>query len=348
MGTDYITLMSLIFRKTGMVITLALLLSCSAEIPEDWDKPINVPPVSNLFAAVARWTDPYPAFRVVGNLYGVGTYDLGVFLITTPDGHILINTGIEGSFHSIKQNIESLGFDLGDIKILLTTQAHWDHVAEFARIKHITGAEVWATAGDAPMLIDGGKSDPNHPTDGSRHMFRPVPVDKVIGHGELIELGGSIIKVHEHPGHTPGSVSYSMQITENNYLYDVAIVNMGTINPGVSLIENVTHPSVDRDFATTFERQKSMPVDIWVSVHAGFYQLHKKYQPGNVYDPLTFYDPDGFQNTVAKFEKIYLAKRREEVEGLEYQREHTSHSFPDLGNRAEITHQGSKIPFANQ
>ena len=80
-------------------------------------------------------------------------------------------------------------------------------------------------------------------------------------------------------------------------------------------------------------------MDIWVSVHAGFYQLHKKYQPGNAYDPLTFYDPDGFRNTVARFEKIYLAKRREEVEGLEYQREHTGRAFPGLGNRSEITHQ---------
>ena len=292
---------------------LILLLGCSAEVPEDWDEPINIPPVSNLFAAVARWTDPYPAFRVIGNLYGVGTYDLGVFLIATPSGHILINTGIEGSFHLIKENIESLGYEIDDVKVLLTTQAHWDHVAEFARIKHLTGAELWATAKDAPLLRDGGKSDPNHPTGGSRHMFRPVSVDRIIAHGEVIEFGGTELLVHEHPGHTPGSASYSMRAMANGEAYDVAIINMGTINPGVQLLENPNHPTVDQDFAITFKRQKNLDVDIWVSVHAGFYQLHQKREPDDIYDPMTFYDPEGYLKTINKFEKLYQDKRIEEI-----------------------------------
>ena len=170
----------MITGKTPQKLTLfAILLflgSCSKDIPEDWDQPINLPPVSNFLASIADWSKPHPAFRVIGNLFAVGTYDLGVFLITSDEGHILINTGVEGSFHQIDANVRSLGFDTKDIKILLSMQAHWDHVAEVARIKHLTGAEVWATAKDAILLADGGKFDPNHPLGSDRYLFRPVTV----------------------------------------------------------------------------------------------------------------------------------------------------------------------------
>ena len=104
----------------------------------------------------AAWTRPFPAHRVIGNLYAVGTYDLGVFLITSEDGHILINTGLEDSTPLIRENIESLGFQFADVKILLSMQAHWDHTAALAEIREITGAQMWATAGDGPVLEDGG------------------------------------------------------------------------------------------------------------------------------------------------------------------------------------------------
>ena len=103
-----------------------------------------------LAAQREAWTRPFPAHRVVGNLYAVGTYDMGVFLITSQDGHILINTGLEDSTSLIRGSIESLGFRFEDVKILLTMQAHWDHTAALAEIKQLTGAEMWATAGDAP------------------------------------------------------------------------------------------------------------------------------------------------------------------------------------------------------
>ena len=106
------------------------------------------------------WTRPFPAHRVVGNVYYVGTYDLACFLITTPKGNILINTGVDGSVPLIRSSIESLGFKLKDTKILLTTQAHVDHVAGMAELKQLTGAKLLATDGDAPVLEDGGKSDP--------------------------------------------------------------------------------------------------------------------------------------------------------------------------------------------
>ena len=105
-----------------------------------------------------------------------------------------------------------------------------------------------------------------------------------------------------------------MQVTEDGAIYNVAIINMGTINPGVALLNQPSYPGIDNDFASTFSRQKVMDVDVWVSAHAGFYQLHQKYQPGQAYSPKTFYDPEGYLESIKKFEQIYLAQRSEEAQ----------------------------------
>ncbi len=255
------------------------------------------------------WTRPFPAHRVVGNLYAVGTYDLGVFLVTSEAGHILINTALEDSTTSIRDNIESLGFRLEDIKILLTMQAHWDHTAALAEIKQIAGAEMWATAGDAPVLEDGGFSDPHF---GGRVSFQPVAVDRVLSDGEVIELGSTRLTVIETPGHTAGSSSYSMTVREDDREFRVVIANMGTINRGKKLVVDPTYPGVAEDFAKTFRRQKAMQIDIWVSAHGSQYGLHEKYHPGQAYDPDTFVDPEGFLAAVERLESLYLRQLEEE------------------------------------
>ncbi len=256
-----------------------------------------------LAAQRAEWARPFPGHRVIGNLYAVGSYDLAVFLVTSEDGHILINTGLEDSTALIRQNIESVGFRLEDVKILLTMQAHWDHTAALAEIRQLTGAEMWATAADAPVLEDGGFSDPHF---GGRVSFPPVKVDKVIEHGEVIELGSAKLTVVETPGHTAGSCSYAMRVTEGGREYAVVIANMGTINPGKRLVADPTYPGVAEDFATTFRRQKNMDVDVWVAAHGSQYGLHGKYRPGDAYDPARFVDPDGFQAAVRRLERRYL------------------------------------------
>lgn len=248
------------------------------------------------------WTRPFPGHRVIGNLYAVGTYDLGVFLITSEDGHILINTALEDSATLIRDNMESLGFRLEDIKILLTMQAHWDHTAALAEIKQLAGAEMWATAGDAPVLDDGGFSDPHF---GGRVSFRPVKVDRIIADGEVITLGSTRLTVIETPGHTAGSSSYSMTVREDGQDFRVVIANMGTINQGKKLVVDPTYPGVAEDFAKTFRRQKAMEIDVWVAAHGSQYGLHDKYRPGQAYDPDTFVDPEGFLAAVERLESLY-------------------------------------------
>ena len=148
---------------------------------------------AQLHAQREDWTTPFPGHRVIANLYAVGTYGLGMFLITSDEGHILINTGLEDSTPLIRENIESVGFRLEDIKILLTMQAHWDHTAALAEIKEISGAEMWATTDDARVLEDGGFSDPHF---GGRETFTPVTVDKIISDMDVIELGDIRLQVY--------------------------------------------------------------------------------------------------------------------------------------------------------
>lgn len=259
--------------------------------------------VGTLQAQNPGWTTPFPGHRVIANLYAVGTYDLGVFLITSDEGHILINTGMEDSTPLIRDNIESFGFRLEDVEILLTMQSHLDHTAALAEIKQITGAAMWATAKDARVLEDGGVSDPHF---GGEVSFRPISVDKIISDGEVIELGDIRLTVHEHPGHTEGSSSYSMRVREGGRDYDVVVANMGTINEGKRLVVNPTYPGVADDFAKTYASQKAMNVDVWVAAHGGQYGLHDKYQPGQPYSPETFVDPEGFLAAVERLERIYL------------------------------------------
>lgn len=255
------------------------------------------------FTPPEDWTAPFPAFRVVGNLYGVGTRDLSAFFIPTDEGHILINTGLADSTGAIRNNIESLGYEMEDISILLTQQAHFDHTAALAEIKEISGAQVWATKDDARVLVDGGMSDPHF---GGQESFRPVTVERILGDGETITLGKTTLTVHVHPGHTEGSSSYSMAVTENGKTYQVVIANMGTINAGKRLSVNPTYPGAAADFAYTYVTQKAMPVDIWVAAHGSQYGLHDKYQPGQPYDPDRFVDPEGFVRAIEALEKRYV------------------------------------------
>ena len=182
-------------------------------------------------------------------------------------------------------------------------QAHWDHTAALNEIKQITGAQMWATTDDARVLEDGGFSDAHF---GGRQSFIPVSVDKIIEEGEVIELGSTRLTVYEHPGHTEGSSSYSMQVRENGRDYDVVIANMGTINAGKQLVVDPTYPGVADDFASTYRNQKTMDVDVWVAAHGGQYGLHDKYVAGQAYDPDTFVDPEGFLAAVERLERSYL------------------------------------------
>lgn len=260
----------------------------------------------------AEWRRPFAAHRVIGNVYYVGTYDLACFLVVTPRGNILINTGLADSATLIRQSIADLGFKLEDVRWLLTTQAHYDHVAAMAEMKRLTGARVLASPADAVLLEDGGKSDFHF---GREYGYAPVKVDERIGDGQKLVLGGVELTAYLHAGHTRGSMSYGLTVNEGGKDYRVLIANMGTINPGVKLLGNKRYPGIAEDYARTFERQKALACDIFLSSHASQYEMHRKYTPGAAYDAKRFVDPDGYRRAVEGAENAYRRQLAEERAG---------------------------------
>jgi metallo-beta-lactamase class B len=250
------------------------------------------------------WTRPFPPFRMIGNVYWVGTYDLSTYLITTPAGHILINTGLAETVPQIKSGIEQLGFKLSDVKILTATHGHFDHVAGLAELKRLTGARVMMSEQDAGLLESGGRTDFRFGDDPVAR-FEPVKVDRKLKSGDKIELGGVALTVHLHPGHTKGATTFMFDVRENNKTYRVGIVNMASINPGVRVSGMPKFPDIAQAYAKTLHDQKEMKIDVWFASHASQFELHKKYQPGDPYNPDRFVDPQGFQAAVARLERAY-------------------------------------------
>ena len=251
------------------------------------------------------WTKPFPPFRMVGNIYWVGSYDLATYLITTPAGHILINTGVGDTAKQIKASVEQLGFKLSDTKILTSTHGHFDHVAGMGELKRMTGARLVVSEADKELLESGGKADFRFgDTPGAR--FDPVSVDRTLKDGETISLGGTVLTAHHHPGHTKGATSFTLNVRDGAKTYRVIIANMGTINPGVRVSGMPSYPGITKDYARTFIAQKDMKIDVWLSSHAAQFRMHEKYKPGDAYNPERFVDPAGFSAAVRRLEETYL------------------------------------------
>jgi len=260
----------------------------------------------------AEWRQPFPPFKMIGNVYWVGTYDLSTYLITTDAGHILINTGFEDTVPQIVEGVEKLGFKMADVKILLATHAHGDHVAGLAELKRLTSAQMWMSEADAVLLEDGGVSDFRF-GDGRTPSFQAVKVDRRLKDQEKITLGGVTLTAHHHPGHTKGATSFTMTVREGGRDYRVAIANMGSINPGVTVSGMPKYPTIADDYARTFAAQKALPVDVFLASHAAQFGMHNKYKPGDAYDPNRFVDPKGYLAAVERLEGVYreqLARER--------------------------------------
>ena len=261
-----------------------------------------------------EWTRPFAPFRIVGTIYWVGSYDLSSYLITTPAGNILINTGIGDTAQQIKKNVEQLGFTMSDTKILTATHGHFDHVAGLAELKSMTGARVLIADQDRSLLETGGKTDFAFGTSPSA-QFPPVQVDGTFKEGDTISLGGTTLTVHRHAGHTRGATSFTTTVVESGKTYRVGIVNMGSINPGVRLVTRPSYPGIADDYAKTFLAQKDLRLDIFLASHASQFGLHEKHAPGDAYNPERFVDPKGYLEGVQKLETVYLAQVAKERGG---------------------------------
>ena len=254
-----------------------------------------------------EWSQPYKPFRIAGNLYYVGTYDLACYLITTPGGHILINEALESTVPDIRKNVESLSYKFTDIKILLSSQAHFDHVGGIAEIQKLTGAKVMIDKADAQVMEDGGNSDYLFGGKGKGSMFKPVHVDRKLNDREIISLGGMNITFLHHPGHTKGASSYSFVVKDSLRSYKVLIANMPTILDSTSA-GMPSYPTVASDFAYTLKSLKEQKFDIWLCAHASQFDLHEKRKEGDGYNPKVFMDRKEYDEEVEDLYNEYTKK----------------------------------------
>jgi len=252
----------------------------------------------------SSWTEPFPAHHIAGNLYYVGSRGLASYLITTPEGHILINSSLEASVPLIEASIAKLGFRMSDVKILLVSHAHWDHNAGSAAIKERTGAKYMVMEQDVAVTEDGGKSDFFYgDSPGSR--YRPAKVDRVLHDGDEVKLGGSVLTAHLTPGHTKGCTTWTMKVNEGGKTYDVVIVGSPNVNAGFRLVNNAKYPGIAEDYSHTFEVLKSLHCDIFLGAHGDYYGLERKYPRYAAEGPSVFIDPDGYRAYVAERERAF-------------------------------------------
>lgn len=253
-----------------------------------------------------KWSWDYAPFRIAGNLYYVGTYDLACYLITTPRGHILINTGLAESVPMIRAHVEALGYSFADIKILLATHAHYDHVGGMAAVKKMTGASMVMNEHDAPVLADGGNTD--YIFGGKGSMFKPVKADRLLHDHDTIALGGMRIIALHHPGHTKGACSFLFDVKDEHRSYRVLIANMPTILDEAKFPTMPTYPDIGKDYGYTLDAMKNLSFDIWLSSHASQFMLQQKHHSGDAYHPEAFNDRRGYDSTITVLQKAYLKR----------------------------------------
>jgi metallo-beta-lactamase class B len=252
------------------------------------------------------WIRDFEPFRIAGNLYYVGTYELGSYLITTSQGNILINTGTKESVPMIRSHVERLGFNFADIRILLTNQAHFDHVGGMAEVKKITHAQMMVDEYDAPELADGGNSD--YVMGGKGELFEPVKADRLLHDHDTIRLGDMQIVMLHHPGHTKGSCSFLFDVKDDHGSYRVLIANMPTILDETKLSGMPNYPNVGKDYAYTLNELGKLRFDLWLCPHAEQFNLHQKHRPGDTYQPAVFIDQKGYDSTINLLQAAYLKR----------------------------------------
>ena len=233
------------------------------------------------------WHREFPAFRIAGNLYYVGTADLAIYLITTPQGNILINSNFEQDVPLLKKSIAGLGFKYADTKILLISHAHGDHDAAIGLIKRETGAKLEVMQQDVASEESTGRGRPG------------AHVDRVLHDGDTVELGGSKWTAHLTPGHTPGCITWTAQVQDGGRTLNVVIIGSPNVNAGYYLVGNKNYPQIAEDYVKTFAVLKSLPCDVFLGAHGAYFGLLAKYEKFKAGDKNAFIDPQGYNDYVA-------------------------------------------------
>jgi len=275
------------FRKLAIAATLSLLAASAAVGADD------------------KYLKPFPAHHVIGNIYFVGSEGQANYLITTPQGNILVNSGLEANVPMIKDSIAKLGFKYSDTKILLISHAHFDHDAGAAQVVKDTGAKYAVMDSDVPVVQSGGKEDFNYGDKGGENLYPAVKVDRVLHDGDTVSLGGTVLTAHKTPGHTKGCTTWTMKVNDGGKTLDVVIVGSPNVNPGYQLVGNKKYPGIVQDYEKTFQVLKSLPVGVFLGAHGDYYGMPAKYAKLKAGSANPFIDPAGYKAYIANREAAF-------------------------------------------
>jgi len=298
----------MVWSCSVILVLLAGTIACSVEKAPEAEG-LLPPPTKKLY------NPPYPnnpvkPFKIIGNIYYLGMTNYTSYLITTPEGHILLDTLVEPMLPTLRKNIEQLGFKLQDIKIILQAHAHSDHVGALAQLKELTGAQVPVMAEDAEVLADGGRSD--FRGDGSE-IWKPVRADRILRDGEEVRLGGVTMVAHRTAGHTKGCTAWTTVAEENGRNYNVVFVCSNRVNENILILDNPKYPNMAEDFASGFETLKKLPADVFLASHAFMFNLEeklKRLEAGSPQNP--FIDPEGYRTYVADYDYEFRYRLQQE------------------------------------
>jgi metallo-beta-lactamase class B len=262
-----------------------------------------------------EYLEPFPPHKVVGNVYFVGSKGQASYLITTPQGNILINSGLVESPPMIKESIEKLGFKYADTKILLISHAHFDHDAGSARIVKETGAKYEVMDSDVDVVESGGKTDFNYgdAKDPDASRYPAAKVSRVLHDGDTVSLGGTVLTAHKTPGHTKGCTTWTLNVNDGGKNLNVVVVGSPNVNPGYVLVGNTKYPNIVQDYEQTFKVLKALPADVFLGAHGDYYGLPAKFEKIKAGGANPFIDPAGYKAYVANREAAYrkeLAKQK--------------------------------------
>ena len=230
------------------------------------------PPAEQVRSLRAEWMKPVQPFRLLGNIHYVGANGISAFLLTTPAGHVLLDSGPVEMLPRLERNVEALGFHLADVKLLLNSHAHYDHCGGFAEVKRRTGARLVASEADGAQMERGGRGDFAY---GDDYPFEPVTPDQHIADGERVELGGLSLTATLTPAHTRGCTTWSTRVEEAGRTYDVVFVCGVTVAP-FKLTNNPVYPAVAADARRSIARLRSMHADVMLAAHGFWFDLTGK------------------------------------------------------------------------
>ena len=284
-----------------IVVALVALLSVAGAVQAQTVKDL-------LETLKVKWNTPTEPFKMIGNVYYVGTDGLASYLITSPQGHILVDTVMPEATSQIKANIEKLGFKVTDIKYLVNTHAHIDHTGGLAEMKQASGAQMIAGEADKPLL-EGGYY-PGAQEDAAL-AFPPVKVDRTVREGDTVSVGGVTLTARETPGHSPGCTSWEFAVKDGDATRSVLIFCSGTVALN-RLVTNPTYSGIVTDYRKTFARAKDMKVDVLLAPHPEMYRMQDKRAMLSDGAPNPFVNPGEFNAYAATLEKAFedaLAKQ---------------------------------------